>query len=144
VISNQNGQFELESDYPYKAYDQSCKWDASKAITKILSYINIKAGDENDLLNKVYSNGPVSVGIDASSWDFQLYTSGVYNEPGCSTEDLDHGVAVIGWGVSGSTPYWLVRNSWGTDWGINGYIWMSRNKQNQCGIASMAIVPVDV
>jgi cathepsin L len=144
VISKQAGHFELESDYPYKAYDQSCKYDASKAITTIKSYITVKEGDESDLQDKVWNNGPVSVGIDASSWDFQLYSSGVYNEPGCSTTDLDHGVVVIGWGVSGSTPYWLVRNSWGRSWGIQGYIWMSRNKNNQCGIASMAIVPVDV
>jgi cathepsin L len=143
VIKSQGGQFELEKDYPYTATDGKCKWDSSKGTTTIKGYHKVISGNETDLLVKIWTAGPVSVGIDASSWDFQLYSGGVYDEPDCSTTELDHGVVAIGWGTDNGKAYWLVRNSWGTDWGISGYIEMSRNKNNQCGIATTAIVPFD-
>jgi cathepsin L len=143
VIRYQGGKFETEKDYPYTAQDGKCRWDASKGTSNIVRYDTVIEGNETDLLQKVWTQGPVSVGIDASSWDFQLYSGGVYDEPDCSSYDLDHGVVVIGWGSDQGKAYWLVRNSWGTDWGIQGYIEMSRNKRNQCGIATSAIVPVD-
>jgi cathepsin L len=144
VINSQNGQFALESDYPYKGSKQDCKWDASMGITKVVSEVMVRFTDEFDLLNRVYYDGPASAEIDASSVYFQLYTGGVYDDPTCSAQVHNHVVAVIGWGVNNGTPYWLVRNSWGIGWGIDGYIWMIRNKQNQCGIASSAMIPIDV
>jgi C1A family cysteine protease len=144
VVQAQNGQFALDSDYPYKAYEGSCKWDPSKGITKVRAYITIREADEEDLLHTVYSNGPASVMVDGSSLTFQFYTSGVFDEPTCSDVMLGQPLTVVGWGVSDGAPYWLARNSWGPEWGLTGYIWMSRNKKNQCGIASMAIVPIDV
>lgn len=70
-------------------------------------------------------------------------TGGVYDHSSCgkSYDDLDHGVAVVGYGSS-SKDYWLVRNSWGGSWGMSGYIQMARNKDNQCGIATEACYAV--
>ncbi|KAL6007643.1 hypothetical protein ACLOJK_033143 [Asimina triloba] len=88
---------------------------------------------------------PVSVAIDASGFDFQFYKSGIFSGP-CGT-DLDHGVAAIGYGtVEEQTMYLLVKNSWGTTWGEEGYIRMEREveaKEGLCGIAMMASYPTD-
>jgi len=138
IISNKG--IDTEASYPYTAQDGTCHYNPSNSGATLSSYVNVNTGDENDLQTKV-NVGPTSVAIDASQNSFQFYSSGVYNEPQCSSTQLDHGVLTIGWGVSAGTPYWLVKNSWGTDWGLAGYIWMSRNADNQCGIATMATLP---
>jgi len=138
IISNKG--IDTESSYPYTAQDGTCHYKAANSGATLTSYVNVNQGDENDLQVKVHT-GPTSVAIDASHNSFQFYSSGVYNEPDCSTSQLDHGVLAIGWGVYKNQDYWLVKNSWGTDWGQQGYIWMTRGTQNQCGIATMATLP---
>jgi len=138
IISN--GGIDTEKSYPYTAEDGTCVYNAANSGSTLKAYTNVQAGDENDLLAKVVI-GPTSVAIDASNESFQLYTDGVYNEPDCSTSQLDHGVLAIGWGTDSGTDYWLVKNSWGDSWGQAGYIWMSRNADNQCGIATAATLP---
>ena len=141
VVSRQSGKFMLEEDYPYTGVDGTCKFDKSKGTSKCTGYVEVKEYSETDLANKIASYGPAAIAIDASHWSFQLYSGGIYDESSCSSYNLDHGVGCVGYGSEGSKNYWIVRNSWGTSWGEDGYIRMIKDKNNQCGEASMACIP---
>ncbi|KAL5019855.1 hypothetical protein ScPMuIL_002747 [Solemya velum] len=136
-----NDGVDTESSYPYKARDDKCHFVKADVGATDTGYVDITKGSEGDLKTAAATVGPISVGIDASHDSFQLYRSGVYNERRCSKTQLDHGVTVVGYGTHEGNDYWLVKNSWGTSWGEDGYIMMSRNKDNQCGIATAASYP---
>jgi cathepsin L len=133
---------ELESSYPYTAEDGLfCKYQASLGVVGLTGYTDIPRGSEAALLDAAGTIGPISVAIDAGHRSFQLYKSGVYYEPECSSTKLDHGVLVVGYGVYEGEEYWLVKNSWGPAWGQEGYVRMKRNYGNMCGIATQASYP---
>jgi cathepsin L len=137
-----NHGIDTEASYPYRATGPNkCEFKAADVGATISSYHDVQSGSESDLQSSV-DKTPVSVAIDASHDSFQMYSSGVYYEPACSSSQLDHGVLAVGYGTSGSSDYWLVKNSWGTDWGMAGYIQMSRNRNNNCGIATAASYPI--
>jgi C1A family cysteine protease len=125
---------EPEKDYPYTAEDGTCAYESGEVVAKITGWqYATQNGNETQMQIASMANGPLSICVDASSW--QNYESGVYSE--CGTPSLDHCVQITGWGVSGDTPYWNVKNSWGTSWGQNGYIWVERGN-DECGIAEEA------
>jgi cathepsin L len=135
-----NHGIDTEASYRYTATGpNACKFKAADVGATITGYTDVATGSEADLQSAV-DKQPVSVAIDASHTSFQLYTSGVYYEPECSATQLDHGVLAVGYGTEGA-PFWYVKNSWGTDWGLKGYIYMSKDKNNNCGIATAASYP---
>lgn len=136
VIDN-NG-IEGESDYPYcTCSGNQCQFDSSLIRAKITGYKNVDQS-EAALQSAVATQPGVSIAIDASSQNFQLYSGGVFDYSACSSTQLDHGVLAVGYGTYNGKAYWLVKNSWSASWGMSGYIMMSRNKNNQCGVATDA------
>ncbi|KAL4568750.1 hypothetical protein LXL04_024365 [Taraxacum kok-saghyz] len=139
-----NGGIDTESDYPYKGVGNTCDPIRNKAkIVTIDGYEDVPPMNERALM-KAVAHQPVSVGIEASGKAIQLYTEGVFTGS-CGTS-LDHGVVVVGYGSENGKDYWIVRNSWGTNWGEDGYFRMERNiigtRSGKCGIAMMASYPV--
>jgi len=137
-----NNGIDTEASYGYNAANGPCHFDASKIGATISGYKDIPTGSETALANAAATVGPISVAIDASHSSFQLYKSGVYYESQCSSSKLDHGVLVVGYGTQGTSDYWIVKNSWGISYGQQGYLMMSRNRNNNCGIATVASYPV--
>ena len=127
-----------EDQYPYEASEGGSCLEASSAA-QITGYEDVP-NDEESLMRAV-SAQPVSVAVDAST--FQLYAGGVLSGS-CGTS-LNHGVLVVGYGATeDGTKYWVVKNSWGSDWGENGYIRILRDSGLQgglCGIAMQASYP---
>ncbi|KAL9648464.1 hypothetical protein ABK040_014084 [Willaertia magna] len=89
-----------------------------------------------DMENDIYVNGPIEIGMTIFS-DFLTYRGGVYMKR-TGTELGGHAMSIIGWGVDGNNvAYWIVRNSWGPNWGLSGYVWI-RKGFNECGIENYA------
>jgi len=139
IIKSSHG-LNSEKKYPYTARDSSCKFISGDVVTTISGHTSVLKQNEGDL-QKSIKQQPVSVAIDAGHSSFQFYHSGVYFESRCSPTQLDHGVLAVGYDTQSGSDFYIVKNSWGTNWGAQGYILMSRGKNNNCGIATMASYP---
>lgn len=133
----------IESDYSYKAVQGTCDSSCKKYAT-FSSCEDVTANNQQDLAAAV-SQQPVSIAIEADTKVFQLYKSGVITGDDCGTQ-LDHGVLIVGYGTENGQDYWLVKNSWSTSWGDDGYVKIgksdSTNDIGVCGIASTPSFPV--
>ncbi|KAJ8447947.1 hypothetical protein Cgig2_028823 [Carnegiea gigantea] len=139
-----SGGIDTEANYPYTGVDGTCNsTNEANKIVSIDGYENVAESEEALLCAAV--NQPISVGIQGSAIDFQLYTGGIYDGD-CSSnpDDIDHAVLIVGYGSEGGEDYWIVKNSWGTDWGMSGYAHIRRNtnlKYGVCAINAMASYP---
>ncbi|KAJ9146935.1 hypothetical protein P3X46_029148 [Hevea brasiliensis] len=138
----QNQGLTTEANYPYEGSDGTCNTEKeANHAAKIKGYEDVPTNNEAALM-KAVAKQPVAVAIDAGGFEFQFYSSGIFTGS-CGTE-LDHGVAAVGYGESNGMKYWLVKNSWGTQWGQEGYIRMQKDvdaKEGLCGIAMQASYP---
>lgn len=137
------GGIPTEQDYSYLMSDSNCLIDSFgssdiPAAARVTAYINVTSFDEAALMDAVATRGPISISIDASLDSFSFYHSGVFSDPACKNglNDLDHTVLLVGYGTDvDGTDYWIVKNSWSTHWGNEGYVWIARNG-NLCGVAT--------
>jgi cathepsin F len=126
------GGLEDDSDYPYTGQDGTCNFQANLVKVTITNWqYATQNSDEQTMQNNLVSWGPLSICVDAEPW--QDYTGGVLMASDCSNQ-LDHCVQLVGYDMTQATPFWIVRNSWGTDWGENGYIRLQYG-QDTCGCA---------
>uniref|UniRef100_A0A0N5AF28 Cathepsin L-like n=1 Tax=Syphacia muris TaxID=451379 RepID=A0A0N5AF28_9BILA len=138
-----NHGIDTEESYPYKGMEMKCHFSKKTIGATDRGYVDLPEGDEEKLKIAVATQGPISVAIDAGHRSFQLYKKGIYYEPQCNSDQLDHGVLVVGYGTDDNgNDYWLVKNSWGEKWGEGGFVRIARNKNNHCGIASKASYPL--
>lgn len=133
---------ESESYYPYTASEGLCKYNALFAAANVTGYMVVRQDSEWDLMNAVATIGPISVAINAGNPSFAHYSHGIYYEPNCPVYGINHGILVVGYGREWGVDYWLLKNSWTTLWGNQGYMKMARNRGNMCGIAHEASFPL--
>ncbi|XP_031492601.1 thiol protease aleurain-like [Nymphaea colorata] len=137
-----NGGLDTEESYPYTGVDGHCKFSANDVGVKVANSVNITQGAEDELKHAVGVVRPVSVAFEVVS-GFRFYKGGVYTSTTCGSSpmDVNHAVLAVGYGEKHGTPYWLIKNSWGKDWGVDGYFKMELGK-NMCGIATCASYPI--
>ena len=129
-----------QSSYPYRAVGGTCKYSSSNTGKGTTGYVNV-SGNNATAMKSALAGRPLAVSIEADKAVFQNYKSGIFNSTLCGTS-LDHAVIVVGWGTSGTTEYWTVRNSWGTSWGERGYIRMAiTSGAGICGVQSQPLYP---
>ncbi|XP_053271009.1 pro-cathepsin H isoform X1 [Pleuronectes platessa] len=132
-----------EEDYPYTGHDDICQFDPARAAAFVQDVVNITSCDEKAMVDAVAWLNPVTFSFDVTS-DFMHYKDGVYTSTQCKdTPDwVNHAVLAVGYGSEeNTTPYWIVKNSWGTDWGKDGYFWIERGR-NMCGLATCSSYPL--
>ena len=136
-----NGGIDTEIEYPYVAKDQKCNYNPKNSGVVVQGVVNITNQDCDGLFHAVGTIGPISICIDAS--EFQFYSGGIYSSTSCSKIVLDHAVLLVGYSSSpDGQNYYILKNSWGTTWGIEGYMYFSRDIPNMCGICEKASFPL--
>jgi len=130
---------EADSDYPYKAKDQKCKYDEGSVLFKIEGYTEVEKEESSELESAV-AKIPTSVAVQADSSAFQFYSGGVLDSKSCGV-NLNHGITAVGYNSKAAKPYWIVKNSWGTGWGESGYVRILKETKTGPGICGIALDP---
>ncbi|XVE70715.1 hypothetical protein DITRI_Ditri10aG0092900 [Diplodiscus trichospermus] len=139
-----NGGLDTEEAYPYTAKDGECKFSYENVGVQVHDSVNITLGAEDELKHAVALVRPVSVAFEVVT-SFRFYRGGVFTSETCGSTSMDvnHAVLAVGYGVENGVPFWLIKNSWGADWGDHGYFKMEMGK-NMCGVATCASYPIVV
>ncbi|XP_015247610.1 PREDICTED: cathepsin O-like [Cyprinodon variegatus] len=121
------------SEYPYKAKTGICHFfPQSHEGVAVKNYsLHSFSGQEEAMMGQLVQFGPLAAVVDAVSW--QDYLGGIIQHH-CSSQWSNHAVLVVGYDTTGDIPYWIVQNSWGTEWGDQGYVYIKIGG-NMCGIA---------
>lgn len=112
----------LDRDYQYTGTEGICKSDISKVNSKNQQYLT---ANTDSVLRMAVLKGPVAVSVEGDQDVFRFYTSGILDAVECGTY-VNHGVLVVGYDVVDEMGYWIVKNSWGSDWGDQGYLKIAR------------------
>jgi cathepsin L len=141
-----SGGLTTDDAYVYEANQSTCRAFGKQVAATISGFQYVPPLNETALLLAV-AHQPVSVALDGN-WAFAFIGTGVYGAGGesCSTTDLNHAMTIVGYGTDEhGTKYWLMKNSWGTDWGDNGYVKIARDvpySTGLCGLATLAVYPI--
>lgn len=143
-IRDNNG-VDSDPSYPFEQKNGQCRFKRENVVATCTGFVDIGQNDEKGLEIALATLGPVTAAIDAGQETFQFYSEGIYDDPKCGNkpEQMNHAVLIVGYGQEADgRKYWLVKNSYGPNWGIGGYIKIAKENNNQCGIAIQASYPL--
>ncbi|WJX23961.1 hypothetical protein P8452_13130 [Trifolium repens] len=143
-VMQDNKGIALESDYPYKENEDVCKASKTQSKAFINSYNHVEQSEKG--LLEATAKQPIAVSI-YDPGDFQHYKAEIYDGPNCpaGSTDTNTVMLIVGYGSVDNQDFWIVKNSWGTNWGERGYMYIKRNtgkKYGVCGINAWAFNPV--
>ncbi|CAH2086731.1 unnamed protein product [Euphydryas editha] len=124
----------VEEYGPYRNKDGFCEIENMTQTYRIKGFTDVTPFSVEALKVALVNHGPLSVSIHATDV-LKMYTGGILYDPSCDPSSLNHEVTLVGYGEQDGDSYWIVRNSWGTNWGIDGYFHIS-TRDNSCGIAT--------
>ncbi|KAH3786615.1 hypothetical protein DPMN_164722 [Dreissena polymorpha] len=128
-----------EKCYPYSGQDGTCR--SRRCIgASIRGYRNV-GKSEHSLASSLSRVGPIAVAADCSDRGFTLFRKGIYYNPNCQANHLNHAMVAVGYINSSAGNYWIIKNSWGTKWGDKGYVYMAKDKGDTCGLRNLASYP---
>ncbi|EDL41317.1 mCG123271, partial [Mus musculus] len=134
-----NGGLKAELTYPYEGREKHCRYLPERSAARITGFLFV-SNTEEDLMCAVATIGPISVGTDALHESFTFYREGIYYEPNCGSNAVNHGVLLVSYGYEGresdGRKYWLMKKSHGEQWGMN-----ARGRNNHCGIITYVVYP---
>jgi len=136
-----------EDEYAYTGKDGTCQASSCGTLYDPITSFNDVSPSSFQSMEEAVSAGPVAIAIEADSFAFQFYHSGVFTG-NCKTK-LDHGVLAVGYGELSGQKYWKVKNSWGSSWGMSGYILVCKEcgkngNDGQCGLLMQPSYPIPV
>jgi len=132
----QHGGIPTDESYgTYMGIDARCHYNSTgvEMMFEVDHYVNVTSQDDNALKVALYNNGPIAVDIDAAHESLSFYSSGLWHDESCTPTILDHAVLAVGWGSENGADYWIIKNSWSTHWGDEGYVKIAM-KPNDCGV----------
>ncbi|KAI0233450.1 Digestive cysteine proteinase 2 [Lamellibrachia satsuma] len=131
----------VNQPYPYEARSTVCRYKSNNVGARCRGY-RVVEQSEAALRQAVATVGPIAVVVDASRSSFRYYKAGVFSDSSCSKTSPNHAMLIVGYGTHKGKKYWLLKNSWGTSWGLDGYMMLARDSGNMCGVASYASYPI--
>lgn len=137
LVNRKSGYITSESDYPYTSGGGDtgyCRLP-KPPVAQMYAHYDI-ASSEQTMAAYLQLHGPLSICVDANAW--QDYSGGILR--GCGM-NVDHCVTAVGYNLNNNPPYWIVKNSWGSDWGYSGYIYIEYGR-NECDLNSEPRVPL--
>lgn len=139
-IYDKNGGIDTDQSYPYDGHKQQCRYDPNDSGASVKRYVQMREGNQTALTQAIATIGPIAVAI--NSYYIQYYKGGYFYYRECDSPERIREILAVGRTRDEWDDYYIIKNSWVTSWGENGYIKFGRNSGNLRGVASESGYPI--
>ncbi|XP_048415976.1 cathepsin J-like [Stegostoma tigrinum] len=132
---------EASATYHYKGQKQDCLFDENNSVGTLIDYVQIKNTNETEIMKIVAKHGPVAVHVYMSDAFLSYNDDSIFDDPNYTNDVPDHAVTIVGYVNKANEKYWIIKNSFGTSWGHNGYMKMIMFK-NMLRVTDRVFYPI--